>query len=150
MVLTISIITGSWLHWCLLSHILAATHTSVIIKDILSGIYEKSVGRWLSLVPRLEAFALPNPVERATQKPTPIWYTKPTAHPTLRQGIPWARCIHIHKASTVASLLTGSESCEVSSRQEQSVSKRFPINVIHVFGSCFSPYRQRGCCKGTK
>ena len=44
------------------------------------------------------------------------------------------RCIHIHKASTVASFLTVAESCEVSSRQEQSVSKRFPINVTHPSG----------------
>ena len=33
---------------------------------------QKSVGTYQSLVPRIEAFALPCIVERATSKPTPI------------------------------------------------------------------------------
>ena len=33
----------------------------------------KNVGFYQLLVPRIEAFALPSTVERATSKPTPIW-----------------------------------------------------------------------------
>ncbi len=39
--------------------------------------YTKKRGSlYLLLVPHFEALALPSPVERATQKPTPMIYTK--------------------------------------------------------------------------
>lgn len=51
---------------------------ALAIKDNFGcDLYTKSVGDlYLSLVPHFEALALPSPVERATQKPTPMIYTK--------------------------------------------------------------------------
>lgn len=78
----------------------------------------------LLLVPRLEAFALPGLVERATTQ-------KPHANMIYKE----IRCSHTElscdiaypQASTVASVLTNPESCEVSNRQERASSKRISI-----------------------
>jgi len=39
----------------------------------LVHIQKKRESLYLLLIPRIEAFALPKPSERATQTPTPIW-----------------------------------------------------------------------------
>lgn len=88
------------------------------------------------LVPLVEAFALPESVERADmQRP----------HANMNINIIRARARrmynkHIHKASTVAAILTDSEVCEVSTSQERALSKRF-FNKIMIQPSPRSPNR---------
>ena len=105
---------------------------------MLTYIYKKAWEFSPSLVPHLEAFALPDTVERATRKPTPdmnvasirrrtsVHRQKGRAHNTSR------------RASTVAMFLTVSESCEVSKCQAQSAVNAFVIYVS------FPPVHLRG------
>ena len=88
-------------------------------------IYTKAWEFSPSLVPRIEALALPGTVERATRKPTPDMNVSPIrrrtnvcrqkgyAHNTSR------------RASTVAMFLTVPETCEISMRQAQSAVNAF-------------------------
>ena len=96
------------------------------IKQLITA-KNKNVGFYLLPVPRIEAFALPSVVERATSKPTPICVHYPLYgyrthyNYTMRHTSKGMWLIHIPRASTVAMLKTTPESCEVSIRQEQSV-----------------------------
>lgn len=75
---------------------------------------------YLLLVPLVEAFALPGLVERATQKPhANMIYTQ-----CRRCSRTASNDITYPQASTVASSLTNPESCEVSTSQEFTLSKR--------------------------
>ena len=83
------------------------------------------MGTYPSLVPRIEAFALPCIVERATSKPTPICiHLSLYGYKTYRLDaitIPVKGCELTHPESTYRCyVLTMHEVCEVSIRQEQS------------------------------
>ncbi len=71
-------------------------------------------------VPLLEAFALPELMERTTQKPHANMYIKRI--PPFSWG--YTLRYNIHKASTVATSLINSESCEVSNSQERALNRR--------------------------
>ena len=86
---------------------------------------EKAWELYLLLVPRTEAFALPNVVNEQRRSPRRYVYTSPYTDIRLiaktQQAIPVKGCEKTHPgASTVAMLKTTFESCEVSVRQEQS------------------------------
>ena len=105
-------------------------------------IYTKACEFSPSLVPHLEAFALPDTVERATRKPTPDMNVAPICQHTdvCRQK---GRAHNTsRRAPTVAMFLTVSESCEVSKCQAQSAVNAF---VIYVSSP---PFRLRGFRKG--
>lgn len=83
------------------------------------------MGTYPSLVPRIEAFALPCIVERATSKPTPICiHLSLYGYKTYRLDAishPVKGCELTHPESTYRCyVLTMHEVCEVSIRQEQS------------------------------
>lgn len=71
-----------------------------------------------------EAFALPELVERATQKPHAEYVNMPTTRTlVLASGVICISTRHL----PVAASLTNSEICEVSTSQERAQSKRFPL-----------------------
>lgn len=112
------------------------------LNNIVGYIYKKAWEFSPSLVPRIEAFALPGTVERATRKPTPDMNVSPIRRRTnvcRQKG-------HAHntsrRVSTVAMFLTVPESCEVSIRQAQSAVNAF---VIYVSSP---PFRRRASVKG--
>ena len=91
-----------------------------IEKFILNLLCTKKAWESIPLpVPHLKAFALPNPVERATQKPTPVCITH--LRYTFINKV-YLRLVNTHPwTSTVASFLTGLKVCEVFRCQEPSV-----------------------------
>lgn len=105
-------------------------------------IYKKAWEFSPSLVPRIEALALPDTVERATRKPTHDM----NVSPIRRQTNVCRQKGHAHntsrRASTVAMFLTVSEMCEISMRQAQSAVNAF---VIYVSSP---PFRRRASVKG--
>ena len=105
-------------------------------------IYKKAWEFSPSLVPRIEALALPDTVERATRKPTHDM----NVSPIRRQTNVCRQKGHAHntsrRASTVAMFLTVSEMCEISMRQAQSAVNAF---VIYVSSP---PFRRRAFVKG--
>ena len=89
---------------------LAPEKAVVIIRTWFCSI-KKSVGVEPLLVPHSEAFALPDIVERATQKPTPICTDTPFHRVPIRalrtQKLRKKNAyIHIPQTSTVAMLMT--------------------------------------------
>ena len=87
---------------------------------------------YLLPVPRIEAFALPGTVERATQKPTPICIYASLCHAAQNgAGTPKVAIKHTHRASTVAMFLTVPEVCEVSMRQgTKRLINAFPLYAV--------------------
>ena len=106
-------------------------------------IYTKAWEFSPSLVPHLEALALPGTVERATRKPTPDMYVAPICRRTyVHQQKGHVYITHPDGASTVAVFLTVPEICEIPMRQAQSAVNAF---VIYVSSP---PFRRRASVKG--
>lgn len=81
-----------------------------------------------SLVPRIEALALPDTVERATRKPTPNMNVAPIRRRTDARRQKGCEHNTFRRASTVAMFLTVSETCEISMRQVQSA-----VNALFIY-----------------
>lgn len=105
-------------------------------------IYKKAWEFSPSLVPHLEALALPGTVERATRKPTPDMNVAPISQRTSVHRQKGCKHNTSRRASTVAMFLTVPKICEISKCQAQSAVNAFVIYVPSP------PFRLRGFRKG--
>ena len=107
---------------------------------------------YLLPVPRIEAFALPGTVERATQKPTPICiYAFPCMLQRNDAGTPRVAIKYTRRASIVAMSLTVPEVCEVSMRQgTKRLINAFPLYAVPAPSASQEEASARKHCKNNE